>query len=176
MNAANTLNNIVNNSGFAGETSGFSKYLTSWPLVVVAILILLVTGAALVWTQWSTSPWWADKYNALAHVWDWLGVRNTSIGLRPSGALQEIPAAMQQPAAPPVPSKPTQPVRETWCFVGEDFTGRWCVKVPSPESCSSERAFASRETCQLVEASHMPGGIVKNGGANMDPLRNLTII
>ena len=165
MNAANAINAIMNNSAAgSGNTSGFLTNLNSWSLVTVGALILLFTGAALVWTQWSTSPWWSDQYGALARMWDWLGVRNTSVGLSGSGALQEVPAELPTPASPPVPSKPTRDSGETWCFVGEDFTGRWCVKVPSPDSCSSERSFGSREACQLIEASHMPGGVIKDGG------------
>jgi hypothetical protein len=59
---------------------------------------------------------------------------------------------------------------ENWCFVGEDLTGRWCVKVPNSSACSPERLFSSRPGCELVEASASPAGINKNGGATMTPL------
>ena len=59
---------------------------------------------------------------------------------------------------------------ENWCFVGEDVTGRWCVKVPSSSACSPERLFSSRPGCELVPASPLPLGLVAKGGAEMKPL------
>jgi hypothetical protein len=59
---------------------------------------------------------------------------------------------------------------ENWCFVGEDVTGRWCVKVPQPDACSPERLFSSRPGCELVPTSPLPLGLVANGGAAMNPL------
>ena len=59
---------------------------------------------------------------------------------------------------------------ENWCFVGEDVTGRWCVKVPQPDACSPERLFSSRPGCELVPASPLPLGLINKGGAEMNPL------
>jgi hypothetical protein len=39
------------------------------------------------------------------------------------------------------------PERQVWCFVGEDDTGRWCVRVPSESSCSADRAYTSQKEC-----------------------------
>lgn len=59
---------------------------------------------------------------------------------------------------------------ENWCFVGEDITGRWCVRVPRPDACSPDRLFSSRPGCELVSASPLPLGLVADGGAAMRPL------
>ena len=59
---------------------------------------------------------------------------------------------------------------ENWCFVGEDVTGRWCVKVPQPDACSPERLFSSRPGCELVPTSPLPLGLVAKGGATTKPL------
>ena len=90
--------------------------------------------------------------------------------ISPSGAL--VPAGEPSPMAPLPPKKPAAEggFGENWCFVGEDLTGRWCVKVPSANACSPERLFSSRPGCELVEASASPAGINKNGGATMTPL------
>jgi hypothetical protein len=53
---------------------------------------------------------------------------------------------------------------ETWCFVGEDLTGRFCVKVPSAKSCSHDRTFGSRSDCEMTPGSHMPAGVVTSTG------------
>jgi hypothetical protein len=59
---------------------------------------------------------------------------------------------------------------ENWCFVGEDVTGRWCVKVPRPDACTPERLFSSRPGCELVPASPLPLGLIAKGGAEMKPM------
>jgi len=61
---------------------------------------------------------------------------------------------------------------ESWCFVGEDLSGRYCVKVPSHKACNSDRSFYTREDCELISGSHMPGGIMQNG-TNFRPLRSM---
>jgi hypothetical protein len=63
----------------------------------------------------------------------------------------------------------------SWCFVGEDLSGRYCVKVPSEESCEAYRLFKSRDECELVTASHMPAGITHNG-ADFLPVANMNIL
>ena len=37
---------------------------------------------------------------------------------------------------------------QSWCLVGEDMTGRWCVQVPSEKSCDPERTYSSRNECE----------------------------
>lgn len=76
---------------------------------------------------------------------------------------------------------PVQPIipevveKETWCFVGEDLSGRYCVRVPSEKSCVPERAFYSRNECELTPASHMPAGIQTGGGSGLVPLGSLSL-
>lgn len=63
------------------------------------------------------------------------------------------------------PETEKEPVHSThsWCFVGEDLSGRYCVKVPSDATCTSDRLFKSREECEIVKGSHMPAGITRDG-------------
>jgi hypothetical protein len=63
--------------------------------------------------------------------------------------------------------------KEVWCFVGEDLTGRACVKVPSPASCDAERSYGSRPDCELQTANHLPSGVITNGGDSMIPLASM---
>ena len=37
---------------------------------------------------------------------------------------------------------------QTWCFLGEDMVGRWCVQVSSPSMCPTDRSFASKNRCE----------------------------
>ena len=63
--------------------------------------------------------------------------------------------------------------KEVWCFVGEDLTGRACVKVPSPASCDAERSYGSRPDCELQTANRLPSGVITNGGESMIPLASM---
>lgn len=38
--------------------------------------------------------------------------------------------------------------QQTWCFVGEDNVGKWCVQVSSPNMCPPERSFGSKNRCE----------------------------
>ncbi len=86
------------------------------------------------------------------------------------------PAMLTSPTpastATPTPSESTVPVStpERWCFVGEDVTGRWCVKVPSEHACDPNRTFTEQSECELVQASPMPLGVIEQGGARMQPI------
>ena len=60
-----------------------------------------------------------------------------------------------------------------WCFVGEDLTGRFCVKVPSVELCPKNRAFKTRNDCEMVTASPMPLTLQENSGTTSIPLAGL---
>lgn len=48
------------------------------------------------------------------------------------------------------------PDKESWCFVGEDLTGRYCVKVPAAGSCEPSRTYVSRNDCEMTPAHHLP--------------------
>ncbi len=63
-----------------------------------------------------------------------------------------------------------------WCYVGEDLTGRFCVKVPSPELCPKARAFRTRAECEMVTASPMPLTIQQNRGSTSIPLAGLPTV
>jgi hypothetical protein len=78
-------------------------------------------------------------------------------------------------AVPPIVPPPREigavhPDSESWCFVGEDLTGRYCVKVPSAGSCEASRTYKSRQDCELVPAQHLPASIVTKQGAGALPL------
>lgn len=79
----------------------------------------------------------------------------------------DIPAP---PLTPPQPPASVHPDTEAWCFVGEDLTGRYCVKVPSAKSCDAGRTYRSRQDCEMVPAQHLPAGVVTQQGAGILPL------
>ena len=63
----------------------------------------------------------------------------------------------------------------TWCFVGEDLLGRYCVKVPGPHACTPDRSYSSDSDCRLIPAQHLPAGTVMNNATRMLPLSSQRI-
>ena len=55
---------------------------------------------------------------------------------------------------------------ESWCLVGENTLGRYCVRS---DSCGPLERFPSREACEYTEASAMPLGVTEEGGLIMNP-------
>jgi hypothetical protein len=66
--------------------------------------------------------------------------------------------------------------RENWCFVGEDLSGRYCVRVPSDKQCTSERLFHSRVDCEMAAANHLPAGVLTRNGDKYVPLATKNIV
>jgi len=66
-------------------------------------------------------------------------------------------------------------VHGQWCFVGEDMTGRWCVKTPEEGLCPKQRVFQSRSECEMKTASASPLGINQNHDTTMIPIAGLSI-
>lgn len=184
MNTSNNIAKIANNNVFssAGLSNVSNVSTVPWKLIagicaVIGVLILI--AMALRESIWESAPWWGERATAPQHAWDWLDIFRTKRHITDSGSLQEIKEPERMPGAPATSSvserNPKNTKKETWCFVGEDLTGRFCVKVPSESSCDSERSYPSRSGCELQNANHMPAGIPKNGGIDLQPLRSMNI-
>jgi len=37
---------------------------------------------------------------------------------------------------------------QTWCLVGEDMAGRWCIQVQSPAGCEPVRTYKTKNQCE----------------------------
>lgn len=70
---------------------------------------------------------------------------------------------------------PATAAPEHWCFVGEDLTGRWCVKTPEDGLCPQERAYRRRADCERVTASASPLGVNQKHDTTMIPIAGLSI-
>jgi hypothetical protein len=175
-------NNLLTNAANSALPTALSSAASSLgvegnSLTWVAVLLGLVFVATVVivsinYFRWSESPWLGDRLTAFSHFWDWLPSRASATGLTEYGALRAVDTPPPTPGAPASTSTATRS-QENWCFVGEDLTGRWCVKVPQPDSCTQERLFTTRSECELVTASKSPLGIIKDGGADQTLLAAL---
>lgn len=148
---SNTIN-VVN----AVPTEGTSS---SIPWLWIGLCVFLLLGGLSLYyiVQKESNAWYSTRMS-------WM---NYFFG---SSNLQEvdIPTQIQDTVSPvPVPSKSTKGTMkpgETWCFVGEDNTGRWCVQVPVPSLCEPTRSYGGRSSCEMTLAQQLPLGVVTNGG------------
>lgn len=171
MNSVNSVVNSVN-------VTAVSTIPTSIRIGGIVFVILAAFGTLYIWYTWAKSPWYADRAVAAQSAWNWVTSLFTQPSLvnaagtpyTPLTAPTEIAPAPLSAAA--IAAAENQPaiLSESWCFVGEDTTGRWCVRVPSSHACDPDRSFASRSDCELVTASSLPLGVVQQGGATMKPL------
>lgn len=138
-----------------------------WGLIALIVVILVAVGAFLNYERWATSPWWSDRYYASQQLFSWLPSMTNQAPQSESKSI--VP---EQERQEDLPKNEPRDARETWCLVGEDLNGRYCVRVPGPHSCTHERSFLSRDQCELTPAMHLPAGNVQNGGLQLDPLSN----
>jgi hypothetical protein len=136
------------------------------------VLVLLSIGAYVTYQQWAASPWFSDRYWASENLWSWWNP--PAISLTELGVLHQVETPAPVPgAAATVSTSEREDLKESWCFVGEDLTGRFCVKVPSDASCDKDRLFGSEKDCELTPANHLPAGIIKENGTAMRPLSDM---
>ena len=116
------------------------------PVLYVAGLVTVI--ALLTWILWSSmKEWLRTKLMASS---------STSISSASSATL-------------------TNSSTGQWCFVGEDMTGRWCVKTPEEGLCPTKRVFLSRSECEMKTASASPLGINQQHDTTMIPIAGLSI-
>jgi hypothetical protein len=63
----------------------------------------------------------------------------------------------------------------SWCLVAEDMSGRYCVKVPGPDSCEPGRTYSSQSDCELTPAMRLPAGIQQDSGMKEKPFRDVKV-
>ena len=165
------MTDTASNIGFTPSVSAVSI------LIGVIVIILVCVGITVGFRYYKLheSPWWSDRAQANNAFWDWLYTIRSSPSFGQYGALREVPSGLQLSAPPPSQEPPQAtmptPPPPAWCFVGEDLTGRYCVKVPSAASCERTRVFNSQQDCELQSANAMPSGVVSpHDGRKMTPL------
>jgi hypothetical protein len=66
----------------------------------------------------------------------------------PSQTISGILLGSSEPSkADPVLETPAS-AEQTWCLVGEDMAGRWCIQVNNPKGCEPIRTYKSKNQCE----------------------------
>ncbi len=155
-NIATNVNKTFNNSfdtNNAGLANPVSHTIYIWVLVIgVSIGVIYLIKRFLIDENPALIQSWIDMFRSEQR----------------SGAAGAVPPPLTPPAA--ALSAAVHPDKEAWCFVGEDLTGRYCVKVPSAKSCEASRTYISRQDCEMVPAQHLPAGVMTKQGTGMLPL------
>lgn len=167
---------MTNVTAAANKSTSGSKL---WYLVPVFVILVgaLIAAAFWNWSKWASSPWWSDRAQATKHFWDLFGGSGSAIDPgKLVGADSLFPETSENTEIQRDQAKARERVQETWCFVGEDYSGRWCLKVPTSRACDPDRSFASRSDCEYTEASSMPLGVQTNGGDSIVPLSEIPVM
>ena len=148
--------------------------------IVAGTFIVSVIVACFAYLQWLSNPEWYEHF--WKHIYTLTWWNPPAVSLTEFGVLHKVDAPITPGADSANKStndsddrRQAKKLKESWCFVGEDLTGRYCLKVPSDHACEPRRLFGSLKDCELVPASHMPAGVVQDGGASMRPLRSMFI-
>ena len=64
-----------------------------------------------------------------------------------SASTGELMGATAPSKADPVLEGPASS-DQTWCLVGEDMAGRWCLQVPTPKHCEPIRTYKTKNQCE----------------------------
>lgn len=151
---------------------------TNWRLIIglgvgIVLLSILLVGIYQ-YFKLSSSPWWSERAKASQSVFSLLdkATESTPEGAIKSKTITLPPSEDSNSARERVIERSATPIKvsETWCFVGEDLAGRYCVKVPNEDACTKERSYASRSDCELTPANAMPSGNLKDGNTGIDYL------
>jgi hypothetical protein len=162
----NRVQNVVANvTSNAAPTGGSSS---SIPWLWIGLCVFLLLGGITLYyaVQKESNAWYSNRMS-------WM---NYFFG---SSNLQEvdIPTRVQDTVSPVPKSKSTEGTvkpGDTWCFVGEDNTGRWCVQVPVPSLCEPARSYGTRSSCEMTLAQQLPAGISTRSGTSTSPLASLS--
>lgn len=77
---------------------------------------------------------------------------NTGSGTAHEDVNRSGPATLDYPnkmdVSPTIENKDAATASQTWCLVGEDMTGRWCLQVQSVKACEPDRTFSSKNACE----------------------------
>lgn len=140
------------NAAAAGAKSGLSVY------AIVGIVILFTIFASVV--SYSKNlfvvPTWLTTLPAIGKYFGGSGSSSVDAGgdIGNGGpAPLDYPNSSSSPKStgdtiPESSNVSNASAEQTWCLVGEDSTGRWCIQVPSKKACDGDRAFTTKNACE----------------------------
>jgi hypothetical protein len=128
-------------------------------LLIGVVLLLFVAGIVVYFlVQKESHPWYASRISWMEYLFGPGAAKETAAATEIGTQDTTSPLSQLKTQTNSIPTKPG----ETWCFLGEDNTGRWCVKVPMPSLCEPSRSYGGRDPCEMTLAQQLPLGLVGN--------------
>jgi hypothetical protein len=139
---------IVLSSELSTNRSYFSIY------VIFAITIILMIGGGMLYyapdiltidKEWLSNNVYLPIFDMYERVVSWFTGKNR---VQPNENNTNYgPASITNKDLQP--TEATNTFKQTWCLVGEDMTGRWCIQVPGEGACDAERSFPTKNDCEM---------------------------
>lgn len=154
---AGAVGNIMINSVIE-EAKGFSVYQIIGIIVIFTIFASIVSYSRNLFTLSfeQIKSWFVKHVPLLNKHTEPVGVDDNHMGatnlIYPNAdgggsvPAAEPSATNNSVSAPEAPAAASSD--QSWCLVGEDMTGRWCVQVPAMKACDADRVYASRNHCE----------------------------
>ena len=141
--------NIVSNEGSS----------SSIPWLWIGLCVFLLLGGLSLYyaVQKESNAWYSIRSSWMNYFFGSSNLQEIDIPTRVQDTTSPVPSVSNSTNGTVKPG-------ETWCFVGEDNTGRWCVQVPLPSLCEPTRSYGGRSPCEMTLAQQLPIGVVTNGG------------
>lgn len=145
MNAPAAVNAL--NGRAVAEESLLSVYQIVGIVVIFTIIASVVSYSKDLF-QFDVSAAWANYVPSIPYLGTYLAPTGTAMEdeTRTGPATLDYPNKM--PVTPTIEAKDAATASQTWCLVGEDMTGRWCVQVQGVKACEPDRTFGSKNACE----------------------------
>jgi hypothetical protein len=145
MNAPAGLNAL--NGRPVAEESILSVYQIIGIVVIFTIIASVVSYSKDLF-QFDFGSVWAKYVPSIPYLNSYLSPTGTTMEdeTRSGPAALDYPNKM--PVTPTIEAKDEGTASQTWCLVGEDMTGRWCVQVQGVKACEADRTFSSKNACE----------------------------
>jgi hypothetical protein len=145
MNAP-ALTEAALNGKTVAEPSVLSVYQ-----VVGIVIVLLIIGSVVTYSkdlfQFDIRGWLsANVYPSIPYLNGGATATTMEDETRSGPATLDYPNKV--PVQPQVEGGDAATAAQTWCLVGEDMTGRWCVQVQGVKACDADRTFSSKNACE----------------------------
>jgi len=150
-----------------------TRNISTYKIIAVVVIFLIIASVIYYAKDYIYSEWrklfpvnqLTGESELISNV-----TSSTPAVLNYRNVVPSVPSAPSVPSFPSVPSVPSGPTvvdtvmsvlepaktesesaasaEQTWCLVGEDMAGRWCLQVQSPAGCEPNRTYKTKNQCE----------------------------